>query len=324
MKTRALVLGINGQDGIFLSRLLLSKSITVFGIGRQQSRNPLLSSDVKYSCIDICDTSSVAELIRRHQISQVYNLAGISSVAYSFKNVDETYEVNYHAVIRLLNDLKRELDQGLRFYQASSSEMFGETDTNPQDENSLFNPVSPYADSKVGVHLYARNLRDSGYFVCSGILFNHESIYRPETFVTRKISSGMARISLGLQEKIQLGNLVAERDWGFAGDYMNAVFLMLNSSKADEFIVATGLKHSIKDIVELSKRALGMETPLEKILELDSALTRPKDVRCLIGNSEKCRSILGWKPTKTFEEMITEMARHDYETLSNGYHKSNS
>jgi len=215
------------------------------------------------------------------------------------------------AVKRLLEALEDKLQKDVRFYQASSSEMFGITDTDTQDESTAFNPVSPYAESKVETHLICREWRKQGAFVSAGILFNHESIYRPESFVTRKITSGLARVQLGIQDSISLGNLTAERDWGFAGDYVEAMSLMIHHSKADEFVVATGKKHSIGDIVEVVIESLGITKTSSEIVRLDPSLMRPQDVKCLVGNPSKSYIELGWSPKKSFKELISEMALHD-------------
>ena len=312
MNRNVLILGVNGQDGIMLSNILAAKDFFVFGVGKSAKPHPALNSKVRYRSIDIRDTKQLLEFINKHEIALVYNLAGISSVAYSFNNPSETFEVNTVAVKRLLEGLKGNLQQDLRFYQASSSEMFGVTNTATQNESTDFNPVSPYAASKVQTHLLCRELRNQGAFVSAGILFNHESIYRPESFVTRKITSGLARVALGIQDKILLGNLTAERDWGFAGDYVDAMSLIMHHSRADEFVVATGKKHSIGDIVEVVIKSLGITKSSSEIVQLDMGLSRPQDVKCLVGNPSKSHIELGWRPRKSFEELISEMALHDF------------
>ncbi len=311
MNRNVLILGVNGQDGILLSNILASRDFFVFGIGKSAKPHPALNSKISYYSIDIRDTKDLLELINEGEITYIYNLAGISSVAYSFKNPSETFQVNTLAVKRLLEALEDKLQKDVRFYQASSSEMFGITDTATQDESTAFNPVSPYAESKVETHLICREWRKQGAFVSAGILFNHESIYRPESFVTRKITSGLARVQLGIQDSISLGNLTAERDWGFAGDYVEAMSLMIHHSKADEFVVATGKKHSIGDIVEVVIESLGITKTSSEIVQLDPSLMRPQDVKCLVGNPSKSYIELGWSPKKSFKELISEMALHD-------------
>jgi GDPmannose 4,6-dehydratase len=312
MNRNVLILGVNGQDGIMLSNILVAKDFSIFGVGKNAKPHPALNSKVRYCPIDIRDTKELLGLIYEHEIAYVYNLAGISSVAYSFKNPSETFDVNTEAVKRLLEALKNNLQKDLRFYQASSSEMFGVTNTATQDESAAFNPVSPYAESKVKTHLLCRELRNQGAFVSAGILFNHESIYRPEHFVTRKITAGLARVALGIQDKILLGNLTAERDWGFAGDYVEAMSLIMHHSRADEFVVATGKKHSIGNIVEVVIESLGIAKPISEIVQLDESLSRPQDVKCLVGNPSKSHIELGWRPKKSFEELISDMALYDF------------
>jgi GDPmannose 4,6-dehydratase len=317
MSDRVLLLGVNGQDGILLSSLLGKKGSHIYGIGKDKKPSIELHEKVNYFSIDIRKTEHLLEFINHYEVNAIYNLAGISSVAYSFSNPVETFEINTFAVKRLLEGLRANFKSGLRFYQASSSEMFGISETSMQDELTPFNPVSPYAESKVETHLNCRAMREEGFFVSAGILFNHESIYRPESFVTRKITSGLARVSLGLQSSLTLGNLAAERDWGFAGDYVNAMYSIINHEKPDEFVVATGVKHSIQDIIDVSISTLGLDNSVYEMIKLDKSLSRPKDVKCLVGNARKCRSELGWSPKKSFEGLISEMALHDFNLLKN-------
>lgn len=315
MTKKVLILGVNGQDGILLSDLLAQKECVLYGVGKSAYSHAALNPKVKYFSVDICDTIKLIELIDSLEIEVIYNLAGVSSVAYSFANPVETFEVNTIAIQRLLERLERNFQIGTRFYQASSSEMFGIADTETQDESTDFNPVSPYAESKVETHLMCRAMREKGAFVSAGILFNHESIYRPESFVTRKITSGLARIALGLQNKLTLGNLAAERDWGFAGDYVESMRLIMEHKKPDEFVIATGKKHSILDVVNVAINSLGITKSVHEMIESDSSLMRPKDVKCLVGNAKKSFVELGWSPRKSFEDLISEMAQYDLNIL---------
>jgi GDPmannose 4,6-dehydratase len=315
MSKRTLILGVNGQDGILLSNLLLNEGCVVFGIGKSPSLSADLNPRISYFPMDIRNTAELIHLIRSTGVEVIYNLSGISSVAYSFENPAETFEVNTIAVTKLLEGIHSDLMRNLRFYQASSSEMFGVAQSETQDESTPFNPVSPYAESKVATHLICRELRREGAFVSSGILFNHESIYRPRSFVTRKITYELAQVALGLKARLALGNLTSERDWGYAGDYVESMKLIMNHSQPDEFVVATGKKHSIQDIVRVVVKTLGITKPISDIIELDQNLKRPQDIKCLVGNANKISRELGWRPKKSFENLISEMAVYDFNSL---------
>jgi GDPmannose 4,6-dehydratase len=275
-----------------------------------------LPDDVHYSRCDIRDVARVEKHCFDFLPDHFYNLAGISSVAQSFKDPDLAMEINYFAVQGLLEVIEGiATKKQIKFYQASSSEMFGDTNTDFQDERTPFAPVSPYAESKVMALEMCRKFRTKGLFVSSGILYNHESIYRPVDFVSRRITSQVAQIAEGRLRFLTLGNLEAQRDWGFAGDYVDAMWRMMNHQNADEFVIATGKVHSVRDLVECALLEIGAGSRFEELVKVDKDLFRPRDISCLVGNPQKAFDILGWKATTSFEEMIRTMVRADIEYL---------
>ena len=316
---RALVTGITGQDGLYLSELLLSKGYEVFGLIRGQN-NPkadLVRSvvpDVRLLHGDITDLSSLIRALSTSQPDEVYNLGAVSFVAYSWENARLTSDVTGLGVLNVLEATRLHAGPDLskiRFYQASSSEMFGKVQDVPQRESTLLWPRSPYGVAKVYGHYMTINYRESyGMHASSGILFNHESPRRGPEFVTRKITQAVARISLGLQDSISLGNLDAKRDWGFAGDYVEAMWLMLQQEQADDYVVATGETHSIREFLEIAFAHVGIEDWQPKVTQ-DPRFLRPAEVDLLIGDPTKARERLGWQPKVGFEDLVRMMVDSD-------------
>jgi len=310
--SNVLILGINGQDGILLSNFLRTKGEHLFGVGNQSNPSQHLPEEVKYYSYDIRNTEKITDLIKSQKIDHVYNLASQSSVAQSFLEPEKTHEINALAVRNLLTSIFHdEGNSDLRFFQASSSEMFGPTSTGMQSETTEFNPKSPYAESKVEAHLLCNDFQSDGYKVYCGILFNHESIYRPTHFVTRKVTTAIARIKLGLQKELEIGNLEATRDWGSARDYVAAMHLILNSETPDDNVIATGKSHSVRDLISVSLRHVDLEDSFEELVKVDTTLLRTGDVKKTIGDSRKIKNSLGWEATTSFSELIYEMIQHD-------------
>ena len=318
--TKALITGITGQDGSYLAELLLSKGYTVYGIIRRSSsfntrridhiyQDPHSSNpQMRLVYGDLNDASSLNKLIRTIAPDEIYNLGAQSHVRVSFDVPEYTADVTALGTIRLLEAI-RESGFQTRFYQASSSEMFGNA-RSPQNENTPFEPRSPYAAAKLYAHWMTVNYRE-GYslFACNGILFNHESPRRGETFVTRKITKAVARIKLGLQDKLFLGNLDAKRDWGYAGDFVEAIWLMLQQSEPDDYVIATGETHSVREFLD---EAFGYANlNWEKHVEIDPRYYRPTEVDQLLGDASKARRKLGWKPKVSFQELVRMMVKAD-------------
>ena len=319
MSKRALVTGITGQDGAYLAELLLERGYEVFGIVRRASAPNLsriehLLERVALRPADLLDQLSLIRVIDEVRPHELYNLAAMSFVPASWDQPMLTGEFNAQGVTRVLEAI-RQVDPGIRFYQASSSEMFGKVREVPQVEVTPFYPRSPYGVSKVFGHYITVNYRESyGLFACSGILFNHESPRRGLEFVTRKVSDGVARIKLGLADALSLGNLDARRDWGFAGDYVRAMWLMLQQEKADDFVVATGISHSVQDLVDVAFGHVGLDW--RSYVRLDPKLLRPAEVDHLIGDASKAHRVLGWHPTIDFAGLIGMMVDADLARLS--------
>lgn len=312
MTRKALITGVNGQDGILLSALLVRKGYEVIGLGRQKKPSPSIDAKVRYFQIDICETKKLAEILHLFRPEEIYNLASITSVAQSFDKPELTWKVNSEAVQNLLELISESpMINQIKLYQASSSEMFGLANIEPQDEEVPFHPISPYAQSKVSALNFCRESRSRGIFVASGIMYNHESIYRPHTFVTRKITSSVAAIRNGNIKTFKIGNIFAERDWGYAGDFVEAMWLMLQADKPEDFVISTGVVHSVKEIVALAFAEVGLAGREHEYVEIDENLLRPREVGRLVGNSERIRESLGWEAKKTFEELIREMVRYD-------------
>jgi len=318
MKT-ALVTGITGQDGLYLSELLLSKGYQVYGLIRGQN-NPKFDlvrhivPDVQLLTGDLTDLSSLLRALNTAQPDEVYNLGAISFVAYSWENAHVTAEVTGKGVLNILEATRLHAGSEVgkvRFYQASSSEMFGKVQQVPQREETLLWPRSPYGVAKVFGHYMTINYRESyGMHASSGILFNHESPRRGPEFVTRKVSTAVARISLGLQDKLVMGNLDARRDWGFAGDYVDAMWRMLQQDQADDYVVSTGETHSIRELLDVAFGAAGIKDWNAHVHQ-DPAFFRPAEVDLLIGDPAKARERLGWAPTVGFEQLVQMMVASD-------------
>ena len=310
--SNVLILGVNGQDGILLSNFLRTKEEQLFGVGNQSNPSQHLPKEVKYYSYDIRNTEKITDLIKSQKINHVYNLASQSSVAQSFLEPEITFEINALAVRNLLMGIFHdEGNSNLRLFQASSSEMFGPTSTGMQSEITELNPKSPYAESKVEAHLLCNDFQSDGYKVSCGILFNHESIYRPTHFVTRKVTTAIARIKLGLQKQLEIGNLEATRDWGSARDYVAAMHLILNSETPDDYVIATGKSHSVRDLISISLRHVDLEDSFEELVKVDTTLLRTGDIKKTIGDSRKLKNSLGWEATTSFSDLIYEMIQHD-------------
>ena len=318
MIRKALITGITGQDGAYLAEFLLEKGYEVHGMVRRASTESFeriahLRDDVSLHQADLLDQLSIVNLIQAVRPQEVYNLAAQSFVPTSWLQPLLTGEFTALGVTRMLEAI-RLVDPKIRFYQASSSEMFGSVKEEPQNEQTPFWPRSPYGVAKVYGHWITVNYRESyGIFACSGILFNHESPRRGKEFVTRKITDGVARIKLGRQEKLRLGNLDAKRDWGFAGDYVRAMWLMLQQDEPDDFVVASGRQHSVREMVELAFGCVDLDW--EEHVEIDPKLLRPAEVFTLCGDAAKARTVLGWTPTVTFPELVRMMVEADLERV---------
>lgn len=316
---RALITGITGQDGLYLSEHLLAKGYEVYGLIRGQN-NPKLGlvrqtvPDVKLLTGDLLDLSSLLRALEQSQPDEVYNLAAISFVAYSWENAMLTADVTGKGVLNMLEAVRlyaHDDPSKVRFYQASSSEMFGKVQEVPQRESTLLWPRSPYGVAKVFGHYMTINYRESyGMHASSGILFNHESPRRGPEFVTRKVSQAVARIKLGLQDDLTLGNLEAKRDWGYAGDYVDAMWRMLQQDTADDYVVATGETHSIRELLDAAFAVIGVDD-WSGYVKQDPRFMRPAEVELLIGDPTKARTALGWEPKVSFAELVTMMVEND-------------
>ncbi|UJH69881.1 GDP-mannose 4,6-dehydratase [Ornithinimicrobium sp. INDO-MA30-4] len=316
---RALITGITGQDGLYLAELLLSKGYEVHGMVRGQN-NPKIAMvqeavpDVILHTGDLTDLSSLMRTLRQAQPDEVYNLGAVSFVAYSWENAHVTTDVTGTGVLNMLEAVRLhagDSPESIRFYQASSSEMFGKVQEVPQKESTLLWPRSPYGVAKVFGHYMTINYRESyGMHASSGVLFNHESPRRGPEFVTRKVSQAVARIALGLQDDITLGNLDAKRDWGFAGNYVEAMWLMLQQDEADDYVISTGESHSIRDLLDVAFKHAGIDD-WGHLVKQDPRFMRPAEVELLIGDSSKARTVLGWEPTVSFTELVQMMVDND-------------
>lgn len=325
MKT-ALITGITGQDGSYLAELLLAKGYCVHGIVRRASTFNTDRLDAIYADPhteganlrliygDLSDGVGLRRVLETVRPDEIYNLAAQSHVRVSFDQAEYTTDIVATGTLRLLESLRDHVQatgRPVRFYQAGSSEMFGATPP-PQSETTPFYPRSPYAVSKTAAHWFSVNYREAyGLYICNGILFNHESPRRGETFVTRKITRALTRIQLGLQKKLFLGNLDARRDWGFAGDFVDAMWLMLQQPKPADYVVATGVSHSVREFLELAAAYCGLDWT--RHVEFDSRYMRPTEVDSLLGDSSKARTQLGWRPRVEFEELVKMMVDSDLE-----------
>ena len=318
MRRRALITGVTGQDGSYLAELLLDKGYEVVGVVRRLSapnhwRIGHLLDRIDLRPADLLDPLSLVRLIDDVRPHEIYNLAAMSFVPASWDQPMLTGEYNAQGVTRLLEAI-RQVDTSIRFYQASSSEMFGKVRETPQSERTPFYPRSPYGVSKVFAHCITVNYRESyGLFAASGILFNHESPRRGLEFVTRKVSHGVARIKLGQASALALGNLDARRDWGFAGDYVRAIWSMLQQDAPSDFVVATGVSRSVRDLVETAFSHAGLDW--RDHVRTDAALLRPAEVEHLVGDASRARELLGWEPSVDFHTLVRRMVDADLERL---------
>ena len=320
MPKTALVTGITGQDGSYLAELLLREGYRVVGMTRRTStevheRIEHIVDELEIVSGDLLDQSSITSIVSDVRPHEIYNLAAQSFVPASWSQPVLTGEFTALGVTRVLEAI-RQVDPSIRFYQASSSEMFGNAVQTPQTEETPFYPRSPYGVAKVYGHWITVNYRESyGLYACSGICFNHESPRRGKEFVTRKISDGVARIKLGLASELRLGNLDAHRDWGFAGDYVRAMWAMLQPNEPDDYVIATGRTHSVRDFVRIAFEAAGLGS-YEPYVVIDPRFVRPAEVDRLIGDPGKARSKLGWVPQMSFEELVATMVEADLDRLS--------
>ena len=318
MSKRALITGITGQDGSYLAELLLEQGYDVVGMVRRSStinfeRITHLMDDVEFAAGDLLDQMSMIEVLQKHRPEEVYNLAAQSFVQTSFGQPVLTGETTALGVTRLL-DAIRMVDDSMRFYQASTSEMFGKVHEVPQSETTPFHPRSPYGVAKVYGHWITVNYRESyDLHASSGILFNHESPRRGLEFVTRKITHGVAQIALGQATELRLGNLDAKRDWGFAGDYVEAMWRMLQQEAPDDFVICTGETHSVREFCELAFGRAGLD--YEDHVVVDERFFRPAEVDLLVGDAAKAETQLGWRPRTRFNQLVEMMVDHDLETL---------
>jgi GDPmannose 4,6-dehydratase len=329
MAKRALITGITGQDGIYLAEYLLGLGYEVWGLvrGQENPKVPRLRrilGDVRLVQGDLLDQGSLISAVRRSQPDEVYNLGAISYVPLSWQQAEITAEVTGMGVLRMLEAIRvasginasQATPHGqIRFYQASSSEMFGQVTDATQNEDTPFHPRSPYGVAKAYGHFITQNYRESyGMFAVSGILFNHESPRRGVEFVTRKVSRAVARIKLGLQHELHLGNLEARRDWGFAGDYVRAMHLMLQQDVPEDFVVGTGQTHSVQELVESAFAVMDLDW--RKYVVTDPTLTRPAEVNLLCADPKKARERLGWEPSMSFRQLVAYMVESDFELFS--------
>ena len=325
---RALITGINGMDGSHLADFLLEKGYQIFGVERRSSvknrtNTQHLEGKIEFINGDLTDQNSLLRCLKISRPHEVYNLAAQSFVGESWNTPEQTSDVTGLGALRMLEALREyDTDNSIRFYQASSSEMFGRMVENPASETTPFYPRSPYGVSKLYAHWITKNYRESyGMFNCSGILFNHESERRGIEFVTRKITNGIARIQLGLDDKITLGNLEAKRDWGYAPDYVKAMWLMLQSDEPDDFVIATGSTHSIRDFLDIAFSEIGIRNWSKYVVQ-DQKYMRPAEVDVLRGNPRKANEKLDWKPSTTFDELVRIMVQTDVQKLRNESNRS--
>ena len=323
MNKSALIFGITGQDGSYLAEFLINKGYLVHGVKRRSSSFNTSRIDHIYQdpheksrnfflhYVDVTDAISVSTLIKKIKPNEIYNLAAQSHVAVSFKLPEYTTNINALGTLRILESIKTlGLEKKTKYYQAGTSEMFGKVQENPQTEKTPFYPRSPYGVSKVYSYWITKNYRESyNIFACNGILFNHESPLRGETFVTRKITIGMNKIKLGIQKKLVLGNLYAKRDWGHAEDYVEAMWLMLQNNRPEDFVIATGEQHSVKEFANIAFTHLGLD--FKKYLKFNKDLKRPSEVNSLLGNCSKAKKKLGWKPKIKFKQLVHNMVEED-------------
>ena len=339
MKKTALITGVSGQDGAYLSKLLLKKGYRVIGGERRSASGSLwrlkdlnIENDVEITDFELSEFTNIYRTIEKYRPNEIYNLAAQSFVGASFEMPTMTSDITGLGVSRILEAI-RQINPDIKFYQASSSEMFGKVSETPQTENTPFYPRSPYGIAKLFGHWMTINYKEAyNIFACSGILFNHESPLRGEQFVTKKITMGLSKIKLGLIEYLELGNLDSKRDWGYAGDYVEAMYLMLQNDKPDNYVISTGETFSVKDFIntscnelriDIEWQGLGIdETAIDKktgksIIRINPKFYRPTEVDLLLGNSTKAKKILKWKPKTNFYELVSKMIEYDYNKLKN-------
>jgi len=316
----ALITGITGQDGSFLAELLLEKGYEVWGLVRASltekfERIEHIRDKLHLRQGDLMDEISLFQIIEEAQPDEIYNLAAQSFIPTSWEKPLLTGEVTALGAVRIIEAIRR-FKPDVRFYQASSSEMFGDIKISPQDETTPFFPTTPYGVAKLYAHFITVNFRKTtGMYACSGILYNHESERRGKEFVTRKITHTAAKIKLGLTNELVLGNLDAKRDWGYAGDYVEAMWLMLNQDKPSDYVIGTGKLHSVREFVEIAFGYLDLD--YKKYVKQNKKFLRPLDPTVLVANPEKARKELNWQPKVSFEELVKLMVKYDYETLKN-------
>jgi GDPmannose 4,6-dehydratase len=320
---KALVTGITGQDGHHLTKLLISKGYEVHGLinGQRNSRLDGFTAafpEAKLMNGDLTDFSSLLQVVDKVQPDEVYNLGAISFVGLSFKQPELTANVTGLGTLRILEAIRKiGAEKTTRFYQASSSEMFGKVRETPQTELTPFHPRSPYGVAKAFAHYTCVNYREAyDMHVSCGILFNHEGEYRGHEFVTRKITSNIARIKLGLQDRFSLGDLSPRRDWGYAGDYVQAMWLMLQQDTPDDYVIATGNTYSVRDFVEAAIKSAGLSGSIEDYVDFDQEMVRPSEVDLLVGDATKAKNQLRWEPTLNFEGLVNLMVKHDLASQS--------
>lgn len=320
---RALITGIAGQDGRHLAEILIQKGYVVFGMinGQRSDSSRLVSQELPEVIQingDLTDSSSLARVLEQTQPDEVYNLGAISFVGMSFQQPELTANVTGLGVLRLLEAIRTtKMSEKVRFYQASSSEMFGKVQTIPQNELTRFYPRSPYGVAKVFAHQACINYREAyGMHISCGILFNHEGERRGYEFVTRKISSTVAKIKLGKATELRLGTLTPRRDWGYAGDYVEAMYLMTQQDTPDDFVIATGETHSVEDFVDLAFEIAEVKNGKENYVKLDENFQRPSEVDLLVGDPSKAQKILGWYPKVNFQQLVEKMVLHDLQLES--------
>jgi len=315
---KALIIGITGQDAYYLSKLLISKNYKVYGVirGQNNPKLPLIEKELPEVELiegDLLDETSLTRALSKAEPEEVYNLGAITFVKYSFDNPVLTGNVTGLGVVRLL-ELIRTINPKIKYFQPASAEMYGNAIETPQSETTLFNPQSPYAIAKVFAYQTTKFYREAfGIFACNGILFNHESPRRGLEFVTRKISNGVARIALGKQKVLILGNIEAKRDWGFAKDYVEAMFLMMQHPNPDDYVIATNEAHSVKEFLDLAFKFVGIKKWSKYVIANDPRYIRPLDVPCLIGNNVKARKKLGWTSKTTFKQLVEIIVKNDLE-----------
>ena len=339
MKKTALITGVSGQDGAYLSKLLLKKGYRVIGGERRSASGSLwrlkdlnIENDVEITDFELSEFTNIYRTIEKYRPNEIYNLAAQSFVGASFEMPTMTSDITGLGVSRILEAI-RQINPDIKFYQASSSEMFGKVSETPQTENTPFYPRSPYGIAKLFGHWMTINYKEAyNIFACSGILFNHESPLRGEQFVTKKITMGLSKIKLGLIKYLELGNLDSKRDWGYAGDYVEAMYLMLQNDKPDNYVISTGETFSVKDFINTSCNELRIdiewqgsgidETAIDKktgksIIRINPKFYRPTEVDLLLGNSTKAKKMLKWKPKTNFYELVSKMIEYDYNKLKN-------